>query len=395
MKVCTNIISFIELLRLGHNRLSSSKRWGYIDEIDLELVNQELNFTSADNSLQIRGGCELFTTKPIASDRKLFKTIDKHLDQIIEDNIISRSLEKERQNSISSLFGTSGSPQDVRIQEQSQLQHPQQQQRQRRSSSTSTKIQFHKSVVPDIKDPEHTPNASLLSKSLNATDDSFSNDAEQQQDEHAIDDSPFGPLKNTTTRRTFAYLIGILNHTFPDQDFSDLQPTHDFIKVPVSDLLTKFDNLLMSLGKKSDVLHWMWDILDSYMEVLPSKTSSPYLAAQDTETIEHHSEISTNRKNSVNNGSSRQGSPPNSKAVGQESCSIYSFEPANDSIFEDIAYPYQPMWSYFWFIYNKKRKRVAFIRLIAINKADLEEEESDTNNGGDEDVDVVGSIEIS
>lgn len=332
--------------------------------------------------MEIRGGCELFTTKPIASDRKLFKTIDKHLDQIIEDNIISRSLERERQNSITSLFGTSGSPRDIRTQQEHY------QQRQRRSSSNLGKIQFHKTLIPDIKDPQHTANASLLSKSLNATDDSFTNEADQ--DEHAIDDSPFGPLKDTTTRRTFAYLIGILNHTFPDQDFSNLQPTHDFIKVPISDLLTKFDNLLMSLGKKSDVLHWMWDILDSYMEVLPSKTSSPYLAAQDVETNDHP-EPSTSRKNSVNN--SRHGSPPNSKVV-QESCSIYLFEPANDSIFEDISYPYQPMWSYFWFIYNKKRKRVAFIRLIAINKADLEEEEGSDANGGD-DEDVVGNIELS
>ena len=280
--------------------------------------------------------------------------------------------------------------------------------KQRRSSSTLGRIQFHKALIPDI--PEQQPtSASLLSKSLNATDDSFTiNDPEQ--DEHAIDDSPFGPLKNTTTRRTFAYLIGILNHTFPDQDFSNLQPTHDFIKVPITDLLTKFDNLLMSLGKKSDVLHWMWDILDSYMEVLPSKTSSPYLAAQDTDANEnnhhhHHLEAGTSRKNSMtnnssnhNNGSSNSirhgsGSPPTAK-LPQESCSIYLFEPANDSIFEDISYPYQPMWSYFWFIYNKKRKRVAFLRLIAINKADLEQEEEEELNAND-DEGVVGNIELS
>ncbi|KAI5970610.1 MAF1 [Candida margitis] len=357
----------------------------YIDEIDLELVNQELNFTSSDNALEIRGGCELFTTKPIASDRKLFKTIDKHLDQIIEDNILSRSLERDRQSSITSLFGTSGSPQDVRIQEQQQQQQ-QEQHRQRRSSSNSGRIQFHKSPVPDTKNAVQTDGtSSLLSKSLNAADDSFT--AEADQEEHAIDDSPFGPLKNTTTRRTFAYLIGILNHTFPDQDFSNLQPAHDFIKVPTSDLLTKFDNLLLSLGKKSDVLHWMWDILDSYMEVLPSKNSSPYLAAQDPDGNDHH-ETSTSRKNSMN--LSRHGSPPNTKGP-METCSIYSFEPADESIFEDISYPYQPMWSYFWFIYNKKRKRVAFIRLIAINKADIEEDESDDAN----DEDVVGNIELT
>lgn len=46
---------------------------------------------------------------------------------------------------------------------------------------------------------------------------------------------------------------------------------------------------------------------------------------------------------------------------------------------------------------QQEKKRVAFIRLIAINKADLEEEEgSDTNGGGGgNDEDVVGNIELS
>lgn len=58
----------------------------------------------------IKGGCDLFTTKPIGSDRKLFKTIDKHLNQILKDNELCRSIDQERKQSLGSLFGSSASP---------------------------------------------------------------------------------------------------------------------------------------------------------------------------------------------------------------------------------------------------------------------------------------------
>ncbi|KAI5952492.1 MAF1 [Candida jiufengensis] len=338
----------------------------YIDEIDLELVNQELNFIVPENNLNIRGGCELFTTKPIGSDRKLFKTIDKHLNQIIEDNQLSRSLEKERQNSLGSMYGTSGSPIDIRINNQNFAE------RKRRSSSNSGKLNFHKSsVISNTTDDENSANvstSSLLSKSLN--DDSII------AQEIPIDESPFGPLKSTTTRRTFAYLIAILNNTFPDQDFSNLQPTFEnFYKIESpEDLIQKFNNLLVSLGKKEDILNWIWDIINSYMEVLPLKNSSPYLSAQGSGSPTNNQ---GSRKNSLNissrngststlNGASSNNSPPGSTPSSYENCQIYQFQPSDESIFEDLTYPHQPMWSYYWFIYNRKRKRVTFLHLTAI-----------------------------
>ncbi|CAK9439654.1 uncharacterized protein LODBEIA_P37540 [Lodderomyces beijingensis] len=346
----------------------------YIDEIDLELVNQELNFSSPDNNLVIKGGCELFTTKPIGSDRKLFKTIDKHLNQIIEDNQLSRSLEKERQSSINSIFGASGNPTgDQRGLQQLQWLH---QEKQRRSSSVSSRPNFNKDPIAS-----NGSSTSLLSTSLNE-------DSAIEPDQHAVDESPFGPLKNTTTRRTFAYLIAILNNTFPDQNFSDLQPTtENFYKLDSpEDLVQKFNNLLTSLGKKEDILNWIWDIINSYMDVIPSKNSSPALAA----TVgTSHSYGHSNNHNNNNGHGSRKGSLSNSRNgsmttltdatttntspsshLGQyENCQIYQFQPSDESIFEDLTYPYQPMWSYYWFIYNKKKKRVTFLHLTAINKA--------------------------
>ncbi|CAI5758038.1 unnamed protein product [Candida verbasci] len=316
----------------------------YIDEVDLELVNQELNFHSPDNNLVIRGGCELFTTKPIGSDRKLFKSIDKHLNQIIEDNQLSRSIEKERQNSISSLFGSSASSPLSAIDKELRL------------GTNSETIKFEKT---GSNKNDEKQNSSLLSKSLNET-------KQLEDEEHAIDDTPFGPLKNVTTRKTFAYLIAILNSSFPDQDFTNLQPTNEnFYRIETpEDLVQKFNNILIPLGKKEDILNWIWDIINSYMEVLPSKNSSPYLAAQNN--------ISRSRKNSSNIGrsgsvSSFAGnmSPPGHSTY--DNCQIYQFQPSDESIFEDLTYPYQPMWSYYWFIYNKKKKRVTFLHVTAIN----------------------------
>ncbi|KAI5965145.1 MAF1 [Candida pseudojiufengensis] len=374
----------------------------YIDEIDLELVNQELNFKVPDNNLSIRGGCELFTTKPIGSDRKLFKTIDKHLNQIIEDNELSRSLEKERQSSIGSLFGISGSPIDIRINNNQFINE-----RKRRSSSNSGKLNFQKnSITSNTTDDDTASNTSLLSKSLN-NDDSII-----EPQDVPIDESPFGPLKSTSTRRTFAYLIAILNNTFPDQDFSSLQPTYEnFYKIETSeDLIQKFNNLLISLGKKEDILNWIWDIINSYMEVIPSKNSSPYLSGlsgSPTDTNGHNYNHSNSRKNSINNNS-RNGSystltgvngissnsPPSSNSNSNsnspyENCQIYQFQPSDESIFEDLTYPHQPMWSYYWFIYNRKRKRVTFLHLTAIQILNFDKTKRNSKDSKGDDNELI------
>lgn len=352
-------------------------------------MNQELNFNSADNNYVIRGGCDLFTTKPISSDRKLFKTIDKHFQQIIDDNQLSRSMERERQDSIASLYGSSaGSP--INGQQGNWLRRGSYSinERDRRGSSNS-------------------------GTSINNGETSFE------------DESPFGPLKEVTTRKTFAYLIAILNTTYPDHDFTNLQPsTENFHRIRnTEDLIHKFNNLMTSLGKKESLLNWIWDTINVYMDVIPSKTSSPHLVAQEPGNNGHSS-----RKSSFNNGDSnfkpRNGLVDNSSYMWDQ-CKIYQFQPSDESILEDLNYPYQTMWSNYWFIYNKKKKRVAFLYLTAINKIhysmiknnetsnnnphntedlgshdDDDDDDDDWDNNYDEDAmmedndDVIGDIEI-
>lgn len=307
----------------------------------------------------IKGGCELFTTKPIGSDRKLFKTIDKHLDQIIEDNQFSRSVEKDRRDSMSSIFGSSAGSPDLRRHSTISISEM----ARRSSSNLASTINFGKDSFPKngatVGGSYTNGNGSLLSQSLREGETIV------DSTEHAIDESPFGPLKNATTRKTFAYLIAILNSCFPDQDFTNLQPTtENFYRIDsADDLVHRFNNVLLSLGKKEDILNWIWDIINSYMDVLPSKSSSPYIPAQS-------GGISTGTgpiRSRHGSFSSNTNSPPLNATL--EPCQIYQFQPSDESILEDLTYPYQPMWSYYYFIYNKKKKRVTFIHIAAINKA--------------------------
>ena len=274
------------------------------------------------------------------------------MDQILEDNQMSRSIERERQHSIISLFGSSASPplnQNLAQTRDSAI----------RRESTSL-VNFDKNTFS----PSAQNKDSLLSKSLNG---------ESILDNDALDESPFGPLKYVRTRKTFAYLIAILNSTYPDHDFSNLQPsTENFHRInSAEDLIHRFNNIMISLGKREDLLNWIWDIINVYMDIIPSKTSSPQLAAQ--------SDNGTgSRKNSFNHSGSlpRNGSgalsnsPPNNGSGNNfDNCQIYQFQPSDESILDDLNYPYQTMWSYYWFIYNKKKKRVSFVYLTAINKS--------------------------
>lgn len=309
----------------------------FIDEVDIELVNQELNFHNQDNNLIINGGCDLFTTKPIGSDRKLFKTIDKHLDQIVEDNHLSHSLERERQNSLISLFGSSMSPPHF----------------------TPSLIENRPTFSPGSLENQSLQSITTLNaKSQHlATYDGL--------DGGLSDESPFGPLKHAHTRKTFAYLIAILNSTYPDHDFSDLQPTtENFHKMNVAeDLIHKFNNLMLSLGKKEELLNWIWDTINVYMDFIPSRPAS-------TSTKEAQASSDHPRHSSFSQSAPKGGSHMGTENIlaNSENCQIYEFQPSDQSIIEDLSYPFQTMWSYYWFIYNRKKKRVAFIYLNAINK---------------------------
>lgn len=126
---------------------------------------------------------------------------------------------------------------------------------------------------------------------------------------NSYEDTPFGPLNDTASRKTFSYLIGILNATYPDNDFSSFEPT-DFKRINLNVLKSKFDNTLISLGRSGNN-EWIWDIINIHMDLI--------------DCIFY-------------------------ELIIDETNSLLDDEPGH-------------LWTMKWFIFNKKRKRVAFLYL--------------------------------
>lgn len=201
------------------------------------------------------------------------------------------------------------------------------------------------------------------------------------------DDLPFGPLRGIYTRKTFSYLIGILNTTFPDHDFSTLQPTtENFHRISPEDLRQKFNNLLLLLGKRPEQLQWMWDTINVYMDFTPPLNSGlPRLAPQLQPGL---------RKNSLNAAAIDPCELPLGDII-----QVYSFQPLDDLILEDMMYPHSTMWQNYWFVYNRKLKRVAFLYLAALNKlqySNTDAMELTTNlvSGDEAEEEVIGDMEM-
>ncbi|KAF9204080.1 RNA polymerase III-inhibiting protein maf1 [Haplosporangium sp. Z 27] len=79
--------------------------------------------------------------------------------------------------------------------------------------------------------------------------------------------SPFGPLDQPASRRTLFYLIGTLNASFPDYDFSDAKP-EQFRKEPsVSMVVNSVNATLLNHGNERAVKELrIWDSIDNLID---------------------------------------------------------------------------------------------------------------------------------
>ncbi|PGH23059.1 hypothetical protein AJ80_02832 [Polytolypa hystricis UAMH7299] len=148
--------------------------------------------------------------------------------------------------------------------------------------------------------------------------------------------SPFGPLSEHSSRRTFAYLIATLNASHPDYDFSHLLRPADFrreksLKRVMNTLDTTLFNLRPRMAKdvtpptsatasgshlSATVHSWgprMWKIIDDQMSL--------------------------------------------------KECAVYSYMPEEDPYDGDDG----ALWSFNYFFFNKTRKRVCYIYLRGIS----------------------------
>ena len=125
-----------------------------------------------------------------------------------------------------------------------------------------------------------------------------------------------GPLCDTISRKTLFYLIATLNSAFPDYDFLDAK-SHEFSKEPS--------------------LNWVMNAIDTNLSATAGEQyralrQSVWLAVDDEITLEE--------------------------------CDIYSYNPdlGSDPFGEDGC-----LWSFNYFFYNKKLKRIVFFTCRAVN----------------------------
>jgi len=129
--------------------------------------------------------------------------------------------------------------------------------------------------------------------------------------------SPFGPLDQSTARRTFAYLIATLNASHMDYDFSSVLRPSDFRKErSVRKVINTFNTTLLNIGVSvSTSLPRLWETIDAQMDL--------------------------------------------------KNCLIFSYAPddiENDPYGEDGL-----IWSCVYFFFNKHRKRVCYLSLRGIS----------------------------
>lgn len=141
---------------------------------------------------------------------------------------------------------------------------------------------------------------------------------------HLLSASPVGPLTEAGSRRTLIYLILTLNHIYPDYDFSLLR-AHNFSKESAAQAVKEnVDTLLIETSKA-------WALENgkdpSFSESLWSMIN---------------------------------------EVISMYDCDIYSYNPEYESDpFGEDGY----IWSFNYFFYNKKMKRILYFSCRAKSKS--------------------------
>lgn len=277
----------------------------YIDEFDIDLVNQALTFNTSD--MHIQGTCDLFTTKPVGADRKLYKVLGK-LYNSEEDEIVNG--------------GTSGTGLDLRSNSSPQSNEIQPSIKQTRqdssislnSNNSNKSVESLNSHFIQLKNRSfsysYTKPIIMIDEQKTKRSYSFNSPSPEPVDINISNiNSPFGPLNQPSSRKLFGYLIGALNATFPDHDFSTVQPNHFALLESSSDLIAKVNSFLISYGKSTG-LDWVWQTINTHIEL--------------------------------------------------HQCICFQFDP-QQSFLDDLGV----IWCNMYFIFNKKKKRVAFLYFLA------------------------------
>jgi hypothetical protein len=160
--------------------------------------------------------------------------------------------------------------------------------------------------------------------------------------------SPVGPLSSTESRRTLINLILTLNHMYPDYDFSKLRPHHFTKERGVLAAKQKVDTSLVEaskiwsteVGNETSLLGCIWSAID--------------------------------------------------EVIALNECEVYSYMPdVEGDPFADVG----TIWSFNFFFYNKKQKRILYFSSRCSSKSSIDDTSSDDGTS-DWELDVVEGMDL-
>jgi len=155
--------------------------------------------------------------------------------------------------------------------------------------------------------------------------------------------SPFGPLSESASRKTLFHLISLLNAAFPDYDFCNVKPEQFRKEISHYMVINSINTTLSGVSSCSYLIRY-----------ISFKSLKPPLYVQ---VIDGYNTIVSPKLWSVLDSE-----------IKVKECDIYSYIPdlASDPYAEDGN-----VWSFNYFFFNKKLKRIIFFTCRAVSKMSL------------------------
>lgn len=181
---------------------------------------------------------------------------------------------------------------------------------------------------------------------------SLEEDVMESSSPEQLGKSPVGPLSESGSRKTLVYLILTLNHMYPDYDFTLLRAHHFSKEVGMSAVEETVDAHLVEAGK-------VW-------ENTPGFGEEPFLDTLWTAIDE---------------------------VINLKDCDVYSYK---SDLETDPFGEKGSVWSFNYFFYNKKEKRILYFSCRGLSKTAVELSETtdykyNTDDEDDEDADGVAT----
>ncbi|CAI7901856.1 unnamed protein product [Closterium sp. NIES-54] len=161
--------------------------------------------------------------------------------------------------------------------------------------------------------------------------------------------SPVGPLSTSQSRKTLVYLILTLNHVYPDYDFSTLRSHHfskesgpGAVKDPIDQLLREAAKLWEEeMGSDVPFADALWSSIDDVIQL--------------------------------------------------SECDVYSYQPDVDT---DIFTDSNSIWSFNYFFYNRKLKRVLYFTCRCRSKVGAEDSSSEEGESVEDYADMAADMDL-